>query len=112
MAQTLVAITNKPGGGKPDKVIRDSLLAAMRQSPDKLKQGSEKLVDRYAEGDLEVAKFMADRIDGKAIQTLASDPENPIVPGANLAKALLESIPTEQLAAILTERADDNALGH
>lgn len=60
-------------GSKPDKIIRDSLLAAMRQSPEKLKKGSEALIEKFSEGDLDVAKFMADRIDGKVTETIAVD---------------------------------------
>lgn len=57
-------------GGKPDKLIRDALMAAIRQGPEKLKQGAEKIIDQFAAGDLEAAKFVADRVDGKAIQPI------------------------------------------
>jgi hypothetical protein len=100
-------------GGKPDKLIRDALMAATRQSPQKLKQACEATLDKAAEGDLASLQFMADRIDGKAVQALANDYDNPLIPvGANLANSLLETIPTEQLTSILASRADDNTLGH
>lgn len=68
--------SNNPGGGKPDKLIRDALLGAIRQGPEKLKKGAEKLLERYSEGDLEVAKFIADRIDGKAVQPIVGSDEH------------------------------------
>ena len=69
----MAATDTKPVGGKPDKLIRDALMAAIRQGPDKLKKGAEKLLDRLESGDLEVAKFMADRIDGKATESIKLD---------------------------------------
>jgi len=61
----------QPSGGKPDKLIRDSLMMAIRQSPQKLKKAAEKVLDDASEGNLDAMKFMADRIDGKAIQPIA-----------------------------------------
>lgn len=58
-------------GGKPDKLIRDALMAAVRQAPEKLKRAAEKVLDEAAEGNLHAMQFMADRIDGKAIQPIA-----------------------------------------
>lgn len=66
-------------GGKPDKLIRDSLLAAIRQGPEKLKKAAERVVDDAANGNLDAMKFMADRIDGKAVQPLANDYDNPLM---------------------------------
>ena len=65
-------------GGKPDKLIRDALMGAIRQSPEKLKKAAEKVLDEAAEGSISHMQFMADRIDGKAIQTIAGDDENPL----------------------------------
>lgn len=58
-------------GGKPDKLIRDALMNAVRQSPQKLKKAAERVLDDASEGNLDAMKFMADRIDGKAIQPIA-----------------------------------------
>ena len=75
----MVEKSNNPGGGKPDKIIRDALLGAIRQSPQKLKKGAENLVDRFEAGELEVIKFVTERIDGKAIQPIAgAEGEPPI----------------------------------
>jgi len=46
-------------------------MAAIRQSPQKLKKGAENLLDRFEQGELEVIKFVTERIDGKAIQPIA-----------------------------------------
>lgn len=102
-----------PLGRKSDKIIRDALLAVQRQEPERLKRLAEKWWDNAEAGDQQAMNSLADRIDGKPLQTLASDPENPLIPaGENLAAALLKSIPTEALTRILAERADDNTLGH
>ena len=70
--------TPQTKGGKPDKLIRDALMGAIRQSPEKLKKAAEKVLDEAAEGSISHMQFMADRIDGKAIQTIAGDDENPL----------------------------------
>lgn len=102
-----------PVGRKADKPIRDALLAALRQDPERLKRVAEKFWKKAEEGDQPAFNEIANRLDGKPIQTLAGDPENPIIPsGANLASALLRSIPVETLTRILAERADDNTIGH
>jgi hypothetical protein len=62
-----------PTGSKPDKLIRDALMGAIRQSPDKLKKGAQNLIDRFEAGELEVIKFVTERIDGKAVQPISND---------------------------------------
>lgn len=75
----MAATISKPVGGKPDKLIRDALMAAVRQSPQKLKMGAEKMLDKFAEGDKDAMQFFADRIDGKAVQPISgADDEPPI----------------------------------
>lgn len=65
-----------PTGSKPDKLIRDALLGAIRQSPHKLKKGAENLIDRFEAGELEVIKFVTERIDGKAVQPISNDEDS------------------------------------
>ena len=65
-------------GGKPDKLMRDALMAAIRQSPEKLKRGAEALLDKVELGDNDAWKFVAERIDGKVAQPIAGDDENPL----------------------------------
>lgn len=60
-----------PVGGKPDKLIRDALLACARNEPEKLKRVAKKMWDLAEEGDTKAFGLIADRIDGKAIQPLA-----------------------------------------
>lgn len=69
-------MTLKPGGGKTDKLIRDALLAAQRQDPTKLKRLAEAWWERAME-DQSSASALADRIDGKAVQPIANDGEDP-----------------------------------
>jgi hypothetical protein len=69
----MAATDTKPRGGKPDKLVRDALLAAIRQEPDKLKRIAEKWLDKAEEGDQAAINALADRIDGKAVQALVGD---------------------------------------
>jgi len=62
-----------PTGRKADKVVRDALLAALRQDPDKLKKAAEKAWDKAIEGDLMAFREIADRLDGKAVQAIVGD---------------------------------------
>lgn len=57
----------KPGGGKPDKQIRDALLAAARQDPTRLKRAAETAWEKACGGDLGYFKEIADRLDGKTL---------------------------------------------
>jgi hypothetical protein len=61
-----------PTGGKPDKLIRDALKAALRQDANQLKRIAENWVKR-AEDDQMAANALADRIDGKAVQAIVGD---------------------------------------
>jgi hypothetical protein len=60
-------------GAKADKLIRDALLGAIRQSPEKLKCAAESVLDRASCGDQSAMQFLADRIDGKAVQPISHD---------------------------------------
>ena len=66
-----------PGGGKPDKMVRDALKAALRQDPEQLKRICANWVMR-AENDQMAANALTDRLDGKAVQPIAGDEECPL----------------------------------
>lgn len=65
-----------PTGGKPDKLIRDALKAALRQDPEQLKRIAKKWIDKAEEGDMQAINSLADRIDGKAVQPIAGSSED------------------------------------
>jgi ribosomal protein L17 len=74
-------------GGKPDKLMRDALIVALKREaidaegkPTKnLYLIAEALVDKAKTGDVPAIKEIADRVDGKAVQPLAgADGEEPI----------------------------------
>lgn len=74
-----MAATNKPGTGrKADKPIRDALLAASRQDPARLKRVAEAAWAKAESGDMGAFKEIADRLDGKAVQPISGDDENPL----------------------------------
>lgn len=74
----MAATEAKPRGGKPDKLIRDALIAAQRQDPDRLKRVAEKFWLKAEEGDQQAMNFIADRIDGKAVQPISGDDDSPL----------------------------------
>lgn len=78
----MAATESKPVGGKPDKLVRDALKAALRQDPDQLKRIAEKWCAR-AEVDQMAANALADRLDGKAAQPIVGDDDFPAI-DANL----------------------------
>lgn len=74
----MAATDSKPVGGKPDKLVRDALKAALRQEPEKLKRIVSKWLDKAEEGDMRAINAMTDRLDGKAVQPISGDDENPL----------------------------------
>ena len=75
----MAATIAKPKGGKPDKLIRDALMAALRQEPEKLKRIAERWLMKAEEGDMAAIKELTDRIDGKAVQPLCGAEGEPPV---------------------------------
>lgn len=66
-----MAKTNKPSEGhKPDKLIRDALIAAQRQNPNQLKRIAEKWLELAENGDLQAIVALTDRLDGKVKQSV------------------------------------------
>ena len=62
-----------PTGRKADKVVRDALLAALRQKPERLKNAAEAAWAKAEEGDLAAFREIADRLDGKVPQAVVGD---------------------------------------
>lgn len=73
-----MAARNDGGGGgrKADKIVRDALLAAQRQDPDRLKRVAEAWWND-AEKDQQARNALADRLDGKAVQPIVGDDDYP-----------------------------------
>lgn len=71
----MAATINKPKGGKPDKLLRDALMAAIRQEPERLKRIADRWLTKAEEGDMQAVKELADRVDGKVTQLIAGDGE-------------------------------------
>ena len=74
----MAATDATPIGRKADKKIRDALLAALREDPTRLKRAAEKQWDKACEGDQQAFNEIANRIDGKAVQPISGDDENPL----------------------------------
>lgn len=101
----MAATDNKPVGGKPDKLIRDALKAAIRQEPDKLKRIAQKWLDKAEEGDMQAINSLADRIDGKAIQTVVGDSDYDPILVKDFDARLIELARKAGIAGIATEEA-------
>jgi len=69
-----MAVRKTPSAGsKPDKLIRDALIIALKRNADdgsgkKLQQMADKMVDKAIEGDVSCMREVGDRVDGKAPQ--------------------------------------------
>jgi hypothetical protein len=68
--------TNNSRGGQPgnknqskNKPFLDALRRSIAQNPHKLRAAADKVVDKAEEGEPWAVNFLADRLDGKAIQT-------------------------------------------
>jgi len=79
-----------PGGGKPDKMVRDALKAALRQDTDQLKRIAEAWCAR-AESDQMAANALADRLDGKAMQPIGGDDDNPLTIVARIERVIIDN---------------------
>jgi hypothetical protein len=72
---------NPNGRPKSHKLFKDALtLAIKRTSGDKQEIAyiAEALVDKAKTGDVPAIREIADRLDGKATQTIGGDDENPL----------------------------------
>lgn len=69
-------------GAKTGKLWRDAIrVAAHREAEDgrkEIEHIAEKLVQLAKEGDVSAIKELGDRIDGKAVQAIAGDDDNPL----------------------------------
>lgn len=76
------------------KLVGDCLRRAIVQEDGKrLRQGVEKLLDAYAEGEPWAHQYVRDTLDGKPAQsmTVAGDPENPLNMNLALSVGFVES---------------------
>ncbi len=81
-----MAPRNTPSkGGKPDKLMRDALMLALKREAEdadgkltkKLSLIADALVNKAMTGDVAAIKEIADRVDGKAVQPIAGSDEDP-----------------------------------
>jgi hypothetical protein len=87
-------------------VFTYELRKALHRSPEKLRQVVEKLLNSAAEGDMWAIKELADRLDGKAHQTIHGTFEHTVETGdaETLDQRLLEAQRTKALAAPVEPR--------
>ena len=76
---------NANSGNKRDKIFADAIRVAVNRVQEgdplgrkKLFVLTEKIVDLAVAGDLEAAKIVGDRLDGKAVQAIAGDAMEPL----------------------------------
>jgi hypothetical protein len=87
-------------------VFTYELRRALHRSPEKLRQVVEKLLNSAADGDMWAIKELADRLDGKAHQTIHGTFEHTVETGdaETLDQRLLEAQRTKALAAPVEPR--------
>lgn len=75
-----------PKGGKPDKLMRDALMVALKREAEdangqktrKLNLIASKLVDLAVDGDMQAIKEIGDRVDGRPAQMIQGDQDAPV----------------------------------
>lgn len=85
-----------PKGSKPDKLMRDALMIALKREATgadgkpttKLMLIADALVEKGMTGDVSAAVTIRDTVDGKPTQTLAGDPDAPLFSVDGLREAL------------------------
>lgn len=73
-------------GGKPDKLARDALIVALKREADdadgkptrKLQLVADKLVEEAMNGNVQAAREIFDRVDGKPAQAIIGDVDQPV----------------------------------
>jgi hypothetical protein len=78
--------TRGAGGQKKHKIARDALMVALQREVDiegkptkRIYQIADALVLKAAEGDVNAAREIFDRVDGKATQPIGGDDESPLL---------------------------------
>lgn len=80
----MAATKTKGRGGKPDKLMRDALMLALKreaidadgQKTKRLNIVAAKLVELAEQGDIQAIKEINDRVDGKSVQPVTGDGED------------------------------------
>lgn len=83
--------TRGAGGQKKHKVARDALALALEREIEvegrmtrRIMQIAEALCRKAADGDVQAAKEIFDRVDGKATQPLSNEDGSPLLAGINV----------------------------
>ena len=63
---------------KKRRVVFDTLTKVAVQNPEKLRKACEVLLDKAEEGDIQAFKEIRDTLDGKPVQAIVGDDENPL----------------------------------
>lgn len=82
---------NKLAVGQKPKQFDAALKRAIAQEDGKrLREAAEQLLDQAASGEAWAIRELADRLDGKTTQTIASDPENPFTLIAQVERTIID----------------------
>ena len=82
----MAARNTPPQGKKPDKLMRDSLMVALKREAvvqgkktRKMAEIAEALVQKACKGDVQAFKEIRDTVDGRPPQMVQGDVENPLI---------------------------------
>lgn len=93
-----MAAPKNPLGAKSDKIWREAVMRAVKResegkgSPHQLEKLADMLVATGLTGDVSALKEIGDRLDGKPVQMLASDPDNPLPQSADLRASIVAEV--------------------
>jgi hypothetical protein len=88
---------NQLAAGRKPKQFDAALKRAITQEDGKrLREAAEQLLDQAAAGEAWAIRELADRLDGKPSQTLASDPDNPFTLVAKVEREIIDAKNTDR----------------
>lgn len=109
---------NPSKGGKPDKLMRDALLLALKREHEvsgvvtsKIHAIAAKLVDMAVDGNVQASSLIADRVDGKAMQALEVKHDVEIT-FKSAVVSQLDSFFAQPVRPGLEDRSDENLVSN
>ena len=81
--------SGNPGGRVKRKPISDMYVRILAQNPEKLRRFCETQIDLAIEGDVQAAKEITDRVEGKALQSVELN-DNRTLNGAERLREIFE----------------------
>jgi hypothetical protein len=92
----MAAPENNKNSNTDNRLWANTIRRAVTQAdPDRLRRIAERLLDQAEEGNIVAMKEIGDRLDGKAAQVLAGDPDNPLTVISKIERLIVDPANTD-----------------